>query len=78
MMHNIGVLSHNEPDGRYDTPSLLEAHRTGPYLHDGRARTIKEVVTVHNSKERHGKTADLSVQEIDDLVAYHYHFKRAA
>jgi YVTN family beta-propeller protein len=34
-MHNVGVLSANEPDGRYDTPSLIEAYRTAPYLHDG-------------------------------------------
>ncbi|MEZ6080946.1 MAG: hypothetical protein R3C56_36335 [Pirellulaceae bacterium] len=35
-MHTVGVLSPNEPDGRYDTPSLLESYRTAPYLHDGR------------------------------------------
>lgn len=69
-MHNIGVLSENEPDGRYDTPSLIEAYRTAPYLHDGRALTLKDVFTVHNKKRRHGKADALNEQEIDDLVAY--------
>lgn len=69
-MHNVGVLTPNEPDGRYDTPSLIEAYRTGPFLHDGRARTVKEVLTTHNKKDLHGKTTKLSAQEIDDLVAY--------
>ena len=69
-MHNVGVLSANEPDGRYDTPSLIEAYRTAPYLHDGRALTIKDVLTVNNEKGQHGKTDTLTDQEIDDLVAY--------
>ena len=69
-MHNVGILTPNEPDGRYDTPSLIEAYRTGPFLHDGRARTIKDVLTTHNQKDLHGKTTGLSAQEIDDLAAY--------
>ncbi len=69
-MHNVGVLSSNEPDGRYDTPSLIEAYRTGPYLHDGRALSVKEVLTTHNEKSRHGKLKDLSEKEIEDLVNY--------
>jgi YVTN family beta-propeller protein len=69
-MHNVGVLSANEPDGRYDTPSLIEAYRTAPYLHDGRSLTLKDVLTVSNEKKQHGKTNELSDGEIDDLVAY--------
>ena len=69
-MHNTGILTPNEPDGHYDTPSLIEAYRTGPYLHDGRARTLKEMLTTHNQKDLHGKTTALTAQEIDDLAAY--------
>jgi len=69
-MHNVGVLSGNEPDGRYDTPSLIEAYRTAPYLHDGRALTLKDVLTVDNIKRSHGETDGLTDQEIDELVAY--------
>jgi cytochrome c peroxidase len=69
-MHNVGVLSANEPDGRYDTPSLIEAYRTAPYLHDGRALTLKDVLTVCNEKKQHGKTSALTDSEMDDLVAY--------
>ena len=69
-MHNVGVLSPNEPDGRYDTPSLIEAYRTAPYLHDGRALTLKDVLTVHNKDHKHGKTESLTEEEIDALVAY--------
>lgn len=69
-MHNVGVLSPNEPDGRYDTPSLLESYRTAPYLHDGRALTLKDVLTADNSAKRHGAAHTLNGQEVDDLVAY--------
>ena len=69
-MHNIGVLSRKEPDGRYDTPSLIEGHRTSPYLHDGRAMTLKQVFTDHDEQGRHGKANRLSDAELDDLVAF--------
>ena len=49
-MHNVGVLSKNEPYGRYDTPSLVKA-----YLHDGRALTIKDVLTTADRTRRHEK-----------------------
>jgi len=69
-MHNVGITTPGETDGRYDTPSLVEAYRTAPYFHDGRAATMREALTVHNSKGMHGNTKDLTSQEIDDLVAY--------
>ena len=69
-MHKVGVLSDNEPDGRYDTPSLVEAYRTAPYLHDGRALTIEDVLTTHAKNGTHGKTRNLSDQELKDLVEY--------
>jgi cytochrome c peroxidase len=69
-LHNVGVLSNNDSDARYDTPSLLEAYRTAPFLHDGRAITIKDIFTSHNKKGNHGRANRLSAQELDDLVAY--------
>ncbi len=68
--HNVGTASQNDGDGQYSTPSLLEAHRTAPYLNDGRALTLKEVFTRHNKKNRHGNTKEFSEQELDDLIEY--------
>jgi len=68
-MHNVGILTPNEPDGRYKTPSLVEAYRTAPYYHDGRAATMKDALTKHGLAS-HGNVKDLTPQEIDDLVAY--------
>ena len=53
-----------------DTPTLIESWRTAPYLHDGRAATIMEVLTTHNPDDHHGKTSSLTEQELEDLVAY--------
>jgi len=68
--HDVGITSENDPDGRYDTPSLIEAYRTGPYYHDGRAVTMKEALTEHDPKGLHGKLKDLTAKEIEDLIAY--------
>jgi cytochrome c peroxidase len=69
-MYDVGTNAANEKDARFKTPSLFELHRTAPYLHDGRALTLKEVLTTHNPKDTHGKSSMLNAREIDDLIAY--------
>lgn len=69
-MHNVGMLTPSEPDGKYDTPSLIEAYRTAPYYHDGRAATLQEALTTSDPEGKHGHTKALTPQELDDLVAY--------
>ena len=51
-------------------PSLVEVWRTAPYLHDGRAKTIREAVTMHNPGDIRGKTSSLNDRELEDLVNY--------
>ncbi len=54
----------------YDTPTLVEIWRTPPYLHDGRATNLREILVEYNPDDRHGKTSQLDESEIDDLVKY--------
>ncbi|MDP6543777.1 MAG: c-type cytochrome [Phycisphaerae bacterium] len=68
--YNVGISSANEPDSKYDTPSLIEAYRTAPYYHDGRAATMKDALTKHDPKGLHGRLKDLTPREIEDLIAY--------
>jgi cytochrome c peroxidase len=56
--------------GKFDTPTLVELWRTAPYLHDGSAATVREVLTTRNRHDQHGKTSSLTSQELDDLCAY--------
>jgi cytochrome c peroxidase len=56
--------------GGFNTPSLLGLARSAPYLHSGAASTLKERITVGKERDLHGKTAQLSEAEVDDLVEY--------
>lgn len=71
-MYDVGTQSSRDFDQHhaFDTPTLIEMYRTGPYLHDGRAATLREVFTVYNPEDRHGRTSHLTDAEIDDLVAF--------
>ena len=69
-MHNVGILTPLEPDGRYDTPSLVEVYRTAPYFHDGRSATLKDVLTKDDPGGKHGHANSLTPEEIEDLIAY--------
>ncbi len=54
----------------FDTPSLGSLHESAPYLHDGRAATLEDVLTTHNPGDRHGRTSQLDAGELADLVAF--------
>lgn len=54
----------------FDTPTLKEMYRTAPYLHDGSAATLKDVLTTFNKRDRHGTTSNLTEAEIEELVAF--------
>jgi YVTN family beta-propeller protein len=71
-LHDVGTGdSPREKMGpKYDTPTLVCVYRTGPYLHDGRAKTLRDVLTSCNAGDRHGKTSHLKPAEIDSLVAF--------
>ena len=68
--YNVGTGEGREKNTLFDTPSLNEAWRNAPYLYDGRALTLKEVITTFNSNDTHGKTSQLTDQEMDDLLEY--------
>jgi len=39
-------------------------------LYDGRAMTIKEVLTIYNPDDSHGVTSNLTENEINDLAEF--------
>jgi YVTN family beta-propeller protein len=53
-----------------DVPQLPNVAYSGPYLHDGSARSLEEIWTVFNPKDTHGLTNDLTKDELNDLVEY--------
>ena len=68
--YDVGTGIGRQEGIKFDTPILIEAWRTAPYLHDGRAATMKDVVTEFNKDDKHGQTSNLSEKEIDLLVEY--------
>ncbi|MHC4533016.1 MAG: cell surface protein [Planctomycetota bacterium] len=68
--HDVGTGDGLDKDKKFDTPSLVEAWRTAPYLYDGRAATIEEVIAIYNLDDKHGQTSNLSVKEITDLANF--------
>jgi cytochrome c peroxidase len=89
--HNIGVgMDHPDPDigreavtrqaadrGKFKTPGLRNVELTWPYLHDGSARTLEEVVAFYNKGGVSNPTLDplvaplgLTPEEQKDLVSF--------
>ena len=68
--YDVGTRSALDRTGTFDTPTLLELWRTGPYLHDGSAKTVYDVLVTRNQEGKHGKTAHLTTEEVEDLMAF--------
>jgi cytochrome c peroxidase len=91
--HNIGILDDGRSDpgrravtgkqadqGKFKTPSLRDVGRSGPYMHNGRFKTLAEVVQHYNFGGVTDETNDyrddqlrvlyLSDEQTKDLVAF--------
>lgn len=70
--HNVGTGEDDAGEKlgpEFDTPTLLGVYRTAPYLHHGRAESLLDVLTL-NKHDRHGKTSQLSSDQLSDLVEF--------
>jgi len=69
-MYDVGTQNSKDSSAEFDTPTLADLWRSAPYLHDGSAATLKDVLTTKNAGDRHGKTSTLTPDEINDLAQY--------
>jgi YVTN family beta-propeller protein len=73
LRHDVGT-GNDDPGEKmgpaYDTPTLLGIYRSAPYLHHGKAATLKEVLVEYNAGDKHGKTSHLSPTQASDLVEF--------
>ena len=71
--HDVGT-GHDDPselmEPAYDTPTLLGIYRSAPYLHHGKALTLRDVLTTYNKDDQHGTTSHLTEQQLNDLVEF--------
>ena len=67
---DVGTGKPTDNSGVFDTPQLMNIALTAPYLHDGSAQTLEEIWTVYNPHDQHGRTNDLTKDELNDLIEY--------
>lgn len=70
-MHDVKSRGKYDRRDDFDTPTLIECWRTGPYMHDGHWVTLDDLF----KKAQHGKAGggdldSLSEQELDDLIEF--------
>src|SRR5581483_4219092 len=73
----FNVSRKEEDKGAFKTPTLREIDHTAPYMHDGRFKTLEEVVEHYDKGgiknpylDQRLKPLHLSAQEKRDLVAF--------
>jgi YVTN family beta-propeller protein len=69
-IHITGLEERDDAYRGYNPPSLRGLYDKDPYLHDGRARTLKDALAGPHSPEVAAGGDSLSDDELDDLVAY--------
>ncbi|HEY6392817.1 MAG TPA: beta-propeller fold lactonase family protein [Bryobacteraceae bacterium] len=67
---DVGTRKITDRTGTFDTPHLTNTGYKQSYLHDGSAKTLKEIWTIFNPHDLHGVTSDLTSSDLDDLVEY--------
>ena len=76
VLHDVGTLSDSSGsrlgtklDG-LDVQTLNGLWESSPYLHDGSAKTLREVLVSEDHRDRHGRTSHLGESDITDLVHF--------
>lgn len=67
---NVGTGKKTDRSPMIDVPQLTNVAYSGPYLHDGSARSMEEIWTIFNPNDTHGVTNDLTKDELNDLIEY--------
>ncbi len=70
--HDVGTAdAYGEWFGPFiDTPTLRFLYDSAPYLHDGSAAALRDVLTIKNPADEHGVTSHLTEEQLDDLIAF--------
>jgi YVTN family beta-propeller protein len=67
---DVGTRKPNDNTGLFKAAPLTNIALTAPYLHDGSARSLEEIWTIFNPDDKHGRTNDLTKDELNDLIEY--------
>ncbi|GAL84878.1 hypothetical protein CHU_1052 [Sporocytophaga myxococcoides] len=76
VFHDVGTIQTSSGQRRSEkltalgTPTLKGIWETAPYLHDGSAPTLRDVLIARNVNDKHGDITSLSEKQINQLLAY--------
>ena len=69
-VHKVGLEERGDVYRGYNPPSLKGVYDKDPYLHDGRAKTLRDALAKGHDPESVTGLGTLSDAELDDLIAY--------
>jgi cytochrome c peroxidase len=69
-VHDVGMSRETDKYQGYNTPSLLGLYRKVRFLHDGRAKSLEDVLLKWHTPQDIGGGAEPSEQQLADLIAY--------
>jgi cytochrome c peroxidase len=69
-VHDVGTGEAGDVYKGYNPPSLIGTYDRPKYLHDGRAKSLEELLTGPHSPEAVTGKGELTAEEVADLVAY--------
>jgi YVTN family beta-propeller protein len=67
--YDVGLEDDGSPYDKWNPPSLRGLWDRGPYLHDGRAATLEELLKQHHTPQKLGGE-ELTAEERKDLIAF--------
>lgn len=67
---DVGTAAKYDTSGLFDVPQLDRIYEKPPYLHNGEARSLEEIWTLYNPKDKHGVTSDMTKEQLNDLVEF--------
>lgn len=67
---DVGTAAKYDTSGTFDIPQLERVYEKPPYLHNGEALSLEQIWTVYSPGGKHGQTADLSKDQLNDLVEF--------
>jgi YVTN family beta-propeller protein len=69
-LFDVGTRKPTDNSAMLKSAQLTSIALHAPYLHDGSAHTLEEIWTVYNPEDKHGRTNDLTKDELNDLIEY--------
>jgi YVTN family beta-propeller protein len=69
-IHDVGLGSRRDRYDGFNTPSLIGVYSKVRLLHDGRPRTLEEVLTGPHNPDKVTGLGELTDQQFRDLIAY--------